>query len=90
MRAAVFDTYVTTLQGGVMHFDIVVPNDTPFEQVTEWGKAYLKSKGQEGQPLTAKQCNFCHIEEANAEVEAAFKQEGYYIIEMEGCSIDQN
>lgn len=89
MQAAVFDTYVTTLQGGLMHFDIVVPKDTTFEQVTEWGKTYLKRKGQEGQPLSSKQCNFCHIEEANVDMEAAFKQEGYYIIEMEGCAIAQ-
>lgn len=87
MRAAIFDTYVPTRQGGIMHFDIVVPAGTAFELVSSWGVNYLASKGQEGQPLTTKECNFCHIEEASLAMEEAFKRQGYYIIEMEGCNL---
>jgi len=87
MQAAVFDTYVPTRQGGTMHFDIVVPQGTSFELVSTYGKTYLMGKGQSGQPLSSNECRFCHIENANTEMEMAFEAQGYFIIEMEGCDL---
>lgn len=86
MSAAVFDTYVTRKDGILMHFDIIVPENTPFEQVVGFGKIYLAEKGQAGQPLTASECRFCHIEQASEPVSAAFAERGYYIFEMQGCN----
>lgn len=85
MQAAVFDTYVTKKQGGIMHFDIVVPQGVAIEQVLDYGKNYLQDKDQTGQALSAQECRFCHIETASMEMEQAFQVQGYYIIEMEGC-----
>ena len=50
-----------------------------------FGKEYLLSKNQENQPLTAKECSFCHIEKATDEIELSIQQRGYYIIEMQNC-----
>ncbi|MBL7908003.1 MAG: DUF2024 family protein, partial [Bacteroidia bacterium] len=50
-----------------------------------FGKDYLQSKNQDGQPLTAKECRFCHIEAATPEMEAAINRKGYFILEMENC-----
>ncbi len=85
MKVAVFDTYVTKKDGGVMHFDVLVPKETPPDQVLRFGREYLERVGQKGQPLTAKECQFCHIEEASRAVEQAIQKSGYYILEMEGC-----
>lgn len=85
MQASVFDTYVTKKQGGIMHFDIVVPQGVAIEQVLDYGKNYLQDKDQTGQALSAQECRFCHIETASMEMEQAFQVQGYYIIEMEGC-----
>ena len=68
-----------------MHFDIVVPAGTTFNEVQLFGLKYLKQKGQGSQQLSANECKFCHIEEASTEMEQQFQQNGYYIIEMEGC-----
>ncbi len=69
-----------------MHFDIIVPQSITDETIVhQMGRAYLASKDQAGQPLTAKQCRYCHQEIASAEMEASIAQQGYYIIEMEGC-----
>lgn len=86
MQAAVFDTYVAKKQGGIMHFDIVVPHGVAIEQVLDYGKNYLQGKDQTGQTLSARECRFCHIETASMEMELAFQEQGYYIIEMEGCN----
>ncbi len=85
MKAAVFDTYVTKRDNTIMHFDIVVKEGTVFNEVQKYGRAYLALKGQEGQPLTAEECRFCHIEQASPALEVEINTRGYYIVEMEGC-----
>ena len=53
MEVAVWDTYVTNKDGSVMHFDIIAPSSVKDTAVIyEYGRVYLKTKGQEGKPLT--------------------------------------
>jgi hypothetical protein len=86
MEVAVYDTYVPKKDGSLMHFDILVSDEVASkEQVYQFGRKYLATKGQEGQPLTAKECRFCHIEEPSQEIVDAISAQGYYIIEMQGC-----
>ncbi|PWB27924.1 DUF2024 family protein [Flavobacterium sp. HTF] len=86
MKVAVWDTYVTRKDGKIMHFDILVDEDTDdANKVFEFGRQYLKSVAQEGQPLTSKECNFCHIDKAPEEIENQIRANGFSIIEMENC-----
>lgn len=86
MQVAVWDTYVRKEDGTVMHFDIIAPADIKDEKIIHtFGKQYLLSKNQQNQPLTAKECSFCHIERATDEMTVHIKQRGYYILEMENC-----
>ncbi len=86
MKIAVWDTYVDKRDGSVMHFDIIAPVETDDkEQIYNYGREYLKTKGQEGQPLTSKECQFCHIEALKPEWEESIRQKGYSIVEMENC-----
>jgi Domain of unknown function (DUF2024) len=87
MKVAVWDTYVTKKDGSVMHFDIIAPSELKDEAtIYTYGKEYLNLKDQEGQDLSSKECNFCHIESATEEMVTAIEQKGYYIIEMQGCN----
>jgi len=87
MRVSVFDTYVERKDGTVMHFDILVPEtEKDVDKVYGFGREYLAEKKQAGQPLAAKECNFCHIEEAEPKVVDAIKERGYYIVEMQNCN----
>ncbi|MBL6445164.1 DUF2024 family protein [Fulvivirga sp. 29W222] len=85
MQVSVFDTYVKKKEGGLMHFDILVPVELGYDKVIDYGKEYLKSKEQEGQSMTARECKFCHIEQATDEVQLDIETRGYHIIEMQGC-----
>lgn len=70
-----------------MHFDILVDaNEKDLEKIYAYGREYLASKGQAGQPLTARECRFCHYEVIKGPIEAAIRKKGYYIVEMEGCN----
>lgn len=87
MKIAVWDTYVTKKDGGIMHFDILVPPEIKDAGVVyDYGRKYLAEKKQEGQELDAKECNFCHIGEATTEMKNSIAGKGYHIIEMEGCN----
>jgi hypothetical protein len=86
MKVSVYDTHVVKKNGMKMHFDIMVPESQSHEKAIQYGLEYLKSVGQEGQPLTTKECRFCHMEEAPENVEKAITEKGYFIYEMEGCN----
>lgn len=92
MKIAVWDTYVPrrprpdAAAEVTMHFDILVPDGTPFEAVQAFGRAYLAEKDEAGQPLTTRECRFCHVEQAPPALAAAVAERGYAIIEMEGCA----
>ena len=85
-KVNVWDTYVTKKNGQIMHFDILAPTEVSDpDQIHAYGRDFLKSKGQEGQPITAKECRFCHVESLQESWEEAIEEQGYFIIEMEGC-----
>lgn len=86
MGVAVFDTYVYKKTGERMHFDILVPEGVEENLVYEYGKLYLKRKGLVELSLSAKECRFCHIAQPEEETLLAIEENGYAIIEMEGCA----
>lgn len=87
MKVAVWDTYVKRKDGLIMHFDIIVPEETRDEAIIYgYGKDYLFSKGQGELILSSKQCQFCHIEEVKSQWVDEISRNGYYIYEMENCS----
>lgn len=87
MKVAVWDTYVTKKDGSIMHFDIIVPENIRDEKIIfDFGRAYLESKGQNGQPLSSEECRFCHIETIKPSWEETIREKGYYIYEMENCN----
>ncbi|MCB0444175.1 MAG: DUF2024 family protein [Gelidibacter sp.] len=87
MKVSVWDTYVQRNDGKVMHFDILVPATiVEADKVFAYGKAYLKEKPFKYGGLSAKECQFCHIEQATQEIEDSINQKGFYIIEMQNCN----
>jgi hypothetical protein len=85
-EVAVWDTYVTRKDGRVMHFDIIAPTSTRDTTVIHsYGRAYLESKGEGGQSLSAKECRFCHVRALRPQWDADIRRQGYFILEMENC-----
>ena len=86
-KVNIWDTYVTKNTGTIMHFDIGAPvsiDDTTL--IYSYGNDYLKTQGQEGRPLSSKQCRLCHLEVLKPEWKNEIDEKGYFIIEMEGCN----
>lgn len=87
MKVTVWDTYVPKKDGSVMHFDIIAPEIIKDPAVIHnYGKEYLKTKGQEGQSVTAKECRRCHVRDIQPQWEADIKKQGYFVLEMENCN----
>lgn len=87
MEISVWDTYVERADGGTMHFDILVPSTMEDEaKIFAYGHQYLATKSFKTGTLTAKECKFCHMQQAPMQVETDIEEIGYYIIEMENCT----
>lgn len=80
----VFDTYVKSKNGYVMHFDVITDkNDT--EKAITFAKEWLKSIGETGAKVTTEECRFCHTQSVSEEIEIEIMTNGYFIAKMEGC-----
>jgi hypothetical protein len=87
MEVAVWDTYVTKKNGLIMHFDIIAPSKIKDASIIyRYGNDYLLSKGEAGQPLSSKECRFCHVRGIQENWETEVISKGYFILEMENCS----
>ena len=80
----VFDTYVKSKNGHVMHFDVITDkNDT--EKAIAFAKEWLKSIRETGAKVTTEECRFCHTQSVSEEIEIEIMTNGYFIAKMEGC-----
>jgi heterodisulfide reductase subunit B len=80
----VFDTYVKSKNGHVMHFDVITDkNDT--EKAITFAKEWLKSIGENDAKVTTEECRFCHTQSVSEEIEIEIMTNGYFIAKMEGC-----
>ena len=84
MSFHVFDTYVKSKNGDIMHFDVITDkNDT--EKAIIFAKEWLKSIGETDAKVTTEECRFCHTQSVSEEVEIEIMTNGYFIAKMEGC-----
>lgn len=81
MKIQVFDTWVKNKETGeTIHFDVFVPEGVLSDAVIEYATLYLKDI-QHG-PITAEECKFCHVQEAQPEQEAIINEKGCFIYKM--------
>lgn len=82
-KVAIWDTYITEQNGNVLHFDIVVPEETEESKVKKYLEEFIKQKGISGN-INSSKCSFCHIEKATDEQENSILKHGFYIIPISG------
>jgi len=80
----VFDTFVKSKNGHVIHFDIITDKND-LDKAISFGKEWLKSIGENEAEITTKECRFCHIQSISNEIEIEVMTNGYFIAKMEGC-----
>lgn len=84
MNIHVYDTYAQAKNGGVLHFDVFMPEQNETNALIV-ARNWLASIGEDGNRLTQERCRFCHTETANPAVASAIEEYGYFIFQMEGC-----
>ena len=80
----VFDTYVKSKNGHVMHFDVITDKND-IEKAIAFAKEWLKSIGEIDSKVTTEECRFCHTQSVSEEIEIEIMTNGYFIAKMEGC-----
>lgn len=80
----VFDTYVKSKNGNVMHFDVITDKKDN-EKAIEFAKEWLKIIGEGDSKVTMEECRFCHSQSVPDEIEIEIMTNGYFISKMEEC-----
>jgi len=80
----VFDTYVKSKEGHVMHFDVVT-DKKEVQKAISYAKRWLKTIGEESATVTTEECRFCHTQSVPDDMEIEIMTNGYFIAKMEGC-----
>ncbi|HEY5602301.1 MAG TPA: DUF2024 family protein [Gammaproteobacteria bacterium] len=84
MKIAVFDTYVTTHDGARLHFDVLVPEvKTLYAEI--FARQWLADIGLPDDVVDLESCRYCHSETPGPEILQEIRDQGCYILQMEGC-----
>lgn len=84
MNVDVYDTYARTAEGELLHFDVLVEQgsgDIALRYAAEW----LHSIQISASEINQENCRFCHTETTTPEIERQIEEQGYFILQMEGC-----
>jgi len=84
MNIDVYDTYVRTAEGDLLHFDVLLPSGDGI-RARQYAYDWLISIGRNPEQTTLEKCMYCHTETANADIQHHIDRTGYYILQMEGC-----
>lgn len=84
MNIDVYDTYVRTAEGDILHFDILLPSGEG-KKAGQYAQEWLQNIGRIPSGISQENCRFCHTETATPEVQRQIREHGYFIIQMEGC-----
>jgi hypothetical protein len=85
MKVDVYDTYVRTEEGDLMHFDVFLPSGEGHHMAAGYAHAWLRDIGVSPEELKQESCNFCHRQAANPALQSHIERHGYFILQMEGC-----
>jgi len=84
MNVNIYDTHVRTVEGDLLHFDVLLPAGEGFMAVY-FAKKWMLSVGKIPREITQENCRYRHTETATPEVQKRIHEHGYFIIQMEGC-----
>jgi hypothetical protein len=86
MNVNVYDTYVRTVEGDLLHFDILLPAGEGFMAI-HFANKWLHSVGKIPKEINQENCRYRHTETATPEIQKQIRVQGYFIIQMEGCPV---
>ena len=84
MDIDVYDTYVRTADGELLHFDVFVPAGDGIK-ARQYAYEWLLDIGRTPRESTLEKCAYCHTVTAKPEIQQRIDESGYYILPMEGC-----
>ena len=84
MNVDVYDTHVRTVEGNLLHFDIMLPSDEG-NRAIYYANQWLLSIGRIPEKITRENCRYRHTETATPAIRKRIREHGYFVIQMEGC-----
>lgn len=84
MKLDVYNTFAMRSDGELMHFDVVLPVGSDLDARTT-AMQWLAGIGVTTGEVKLRSCELCHVEEATPEYARQVKNQGYAILQLEGC-----
>lgn len=84
MNIDVYDTYVRTAEGVLLHFDVLLPVGEGSKAI-EYAHRWLHSIGMTPEEISLENCRYCHTQAASPTVQQHIREHGYYIFQMASC-----
>lgn len=85
MKVDIYDTYAVSKAGQTIHFDVLLASPSDASKAYEYAVKWLGEIGEKGSELSQSRCNYCHSENASANVITEIETHGFHILQMEGC-----
>lgn len=82
----VFDTFATTQNGRIMHFDVVI-DELDQKKALSAAQDWLVSIGEVETTVRSHSCTFCHTVSNHHDLNELVERKGYAIIKLEGCPV---
>ncbi|RXJ71742.1 hypothetical protein CS022_20060 [Veronia nyctiphanis] len=84
MAVHVYDTYATSKEGKILHFDVLMPVKDD-DLAVKYAKNWLSEIGLEGATVKSGNCAFCHTRNSVPQYDEEISSKGYAIYKLEGC-----
>jgi len=86
MKITVWDIHAIKKDGGVVHFEIIVPADVKsITTIFRYCTKFFITKGMGKEPMSSVEYKIHQREAAPTKIMSVIKEKGYCIIEKEGC-----
>ncbi len=85
MKVDIYDTHVILENGNKMHFDVLVQSDEQAEKAKAFAHDWLMSIKINPAVIIQESCQYCHTASISADYKETIRNNGYAIIQMEGC-----
>ncbi|MGV6826365.1 MAG: DUF2024 family protein [bacterium] len=85
MKLDVFDTHARTIDGRLLHFDVLQPSGGSLADARRFAYQWLEEVGVKVAEVELASCRFCHSETPTPEIQRAVSSHGFFVLQMEGC-----
>jgi len=89
VKLDVYDIYARDNDGRLMHLDVLLPPGGTVQTAKSAALHWLLAMGVQRRHITVEKCRLCHVEPSQPEHLEQIERQGYDVLPLEGCPLNQ-